>query len=91
MRRRRESENHRSRGPGDTLTRDSAKQRFINEVQMTSSLTHPNTVAVFDFGQTQEGELYLVMELLKGEPLSSRAARHGPQPHSQAPSPVRPI
>ncbi len=45
---------------------DSAKQRFINEVQMTSSLAHPNTVAVFDFGQTPEGTLYYAMEHLSG-------------------------
>ncbi len=45
---------------------ESAKQRFINEVQMTSSLAHPNTVAVFDFGQTPEGTLYYAMVHLSG-------------------------
>ena len=59
---------------------ESAKQRFINEVQITSSLTHPNTVAVFDFGQTPEGTLYYAMEHLNGVTLEDLVRISGPQP-----------
>jgi serine/threonine-protein kinase len=59
---------------------ETAKQRFKNEVQLTSSLTHPNTVAVFDFGQTPEGTLYYAMEYLNGVTLQELARISGPQP-----------
>lgn len=62
---------------------ESTKQRFINEVQMTSSLAHPNTVAVFDFGQTPEGTLYYAMEHLNGVTLEDLVRISGPQPLSR--------
>ncbi len=45
-------------------------KRFLNEARISSQLSHPNTVRVYDFGQTDEGLLYLVMERLRGEELS---------------------
>ena len=45
------------------------KRRFHREARMTSRLSHPNTVRVFDFGRTEEGRLYLAMELLDGPDL----------------------
>jgi serine/threonine protein kinase len=59
---------------------ESAKKRFHNEVQITSSLSHPNTVAVFDFGQTPEGTLYYAMEHLSGVTLEDLVRISGPQP-----------
>ncbi|MSP90848.1 MAG: serine/threonine protein kinase [Myxococcales bacterium] len=41
-------------------------QRFFAEAQVTASLKHPNTIRVFDFGQTEGGALYIAMELLSG-------------------------
>ncbi len=58
----------------------SAKKRFIEEVQITSRLTHPNTVAVFDFGETAEGTLYFAMEYLNGVNLDKLVHICGPQP-----------
>ena len=59
---------------------ESAKKRFHNEVQITSSLSHPNTVAVFDFGQTPEGTLYYAMEHLSGVTLEDLVRIAGPLP-----------
>lgn len=51
--------------------------RFLREARATSQLTHPNTVRVFDFGQSSEGTLFLVMEFLDGQPLSTLLAHTG--------------
>ena len=54
----------------DTRAMDErATARFEREAQLSSRLGHPNVVRVFDFGRTEHGELYLVMELLHGETL----------------------
>ncbi len=58
---------------------ESAKQRFEREVQITSGLTHPNTVAVYDFGETPEGTLYYAMEYLSGVTLEDLVPISGPQ------------
>jgi len=44
-------------------------RRFYREAQVTASLKHPNTVRVFDVGQTDDGALYIAMELLRGPTL----------------------
>jgi serine/threonine-protein kinase len=62
---------------GDRANDDSAKARFMREARANSLLASPNTVTVFDFGQSETGEFYLAMELLEGESLGQRLARVG--------------
>ncbi len=55
---------------GDELAR-----RFFKEAATTSRLSHPNTVRVFDFGQSERGDLFLAMERLVGETLMDQLSR----------------
>jgi serine/threonine protein kinase len=63
---------------------ESAVARFEREVQATSTLTHPNTIQVFDYGRTPEGVFYYAMELLEGTNLDVLVQRIGPLPEARA-------
>ena len=69
---------------GDRAVDDSAKARFMREARANSLLASPNTVPVFDFGQSESGEFYLAMELLEGESLGQRITRVGRLPAPMA-------
>jgi eukaryotic-like serine/threonine-protein kinase len=55
-------------------------ERFEREVQLTSMLSHPNTISVYDFGRTDEGSFYYAMEYLEGLDLQALVEKSGPQP-----------
>ncbi|CAN5470876.1 hypothetical protein BH09MYX1_BH09MYX1_11610 [soil metagenome] len=59
---------------------ENAVARFITEARAASRLNHPNSVAVIDFGKTSDGQLYLVMEYLRGKDLARVAYEEGPLP-----------
>lgn len=60
-----------------------AAARFMREARAMSALQSPHSVRLFDFGEAEDGSLYLVMELLAGESLRQRCAR-GPLPVAEA-------
>jgi serine/threonine-protein kinase len=67
-------------GPADKL----ALARFEREVRLSSSLSHPNTITIFDFGRAGEDTFYYAMEYLEGMDLERFVKRFGPIPASRA-------
>jgi eukaryotic-like serine/threonine-protein kinase len=55
-------------------------KRFLREAKLASRLGHPNAVGVIDFGQTDDGVCYLVMELVTGRTLDQVLASDGVLP-----------
>ena len=51
--------------PQVAKTPDSAA-RFLKEAKVSARVNHPNVIEILDVGQTEDGQLFLVMELLTG-------------------------
>jgi serine/threonine-protein kinase len=60
---------------GSLANNEETKKRFLMEAKLTAQLRSRHAVQVFDFGLTEDGQPYLVMELLHGEPLGNRIER----------------
>ncbi len=59
-------------------------RRFEREARATAALSSPHTIQVFDFGTTEQGNFYYVMELLTGRDLESLVRTFGPLPAHRA-------
>ncbi len=66
-----------------------ARERFLREARAAAAISHPNICQIHEIGE-HEGQPFLVMELLQGEPLSARLAR-GPVVAPEAVSILRPV
>ena len=66
------------------VARPEAIERFESEVQATATLSHWNTVEIFDYGRADDGTFYYVMEYLPGMDLEQIVTRFGPMPPPRA-------
>jgi hypothetical protein len=68
----------------EVVLRAGSIERFEREVRINAKLSHPNTVEIFDYGRTEDGTYYYVMEYLPGMSLANLVERHGPLPPGRA-------
>ena len=68
----------------DDLQEGEAIARFEREAQAAASIQHPNTVSVTDYGESEDGVFYLVMEYVEGETLHRLLRREGTLPVKRA-------
>jgi serine/threonine-protein kinase len=59
-------------------------ERFEREVRITATLSHPNTVEIYDYGRAEDGTYYYVMEYLRGLSFGELVERYGPLPAARA-------
>lgn len=71
----------------DGLSADESRRalrRFFKEARAIASLHHPHVIPLYDFGESERGDFYLVMELLPGKALSEVMHRDGPMELTRA-------
>ncbi len=68
----------------EVVLRAGTIERFEREVRINATLSHPNTVEIFDYGLTEDGTYYYVMEYLPGMSLGDLVERYGPLPPGRA-------
>ncbi len=61
-----------------------ARERLLVEARAAAALEHPNVCTVHEIGETEDGQLFIVMSLCKGETLKARLDREGPLPVAEA-------
>ncbi len=66
--------------PPEKISDETALERFKREARSASHLKHPNTVTIYDFGQTEDGSLFIVMEYLEGKFLDKLVKQEGAVP-----------
>lgn len=59
-------------------------KRFEREVRLSATLTHPNTITIYDFGRSSDDTFYYAMEYLEGLDLQRLVERFGPMPPERA-------
>jgi hypothetical protein len=69
--------------PG-TMNDPDAISRFNREAANASRINHPNVCAIYDFGETQDGLIYLAMEFIEGKSLTGLLEEHGTLPLPRA-------
>jgi serine/threonine-protein kinase len=69
---------------GEAKVRRLALARFEQEARITASLRSPHTIALYDFGVSEAGAFYYVMELLSGFDADSLVVHFGPMPAERA-------
>jgi len=62
----------------DSVDDPNLVERFRREALFASQLTHPNTITTYDYGKTEDGAFYIVMENLQGSPLGTFIKQNGP-------------
>ena len=65
-------------GADDAAETRLALKRFESEAQATAALTSPHTIRLFDYGATDDGRFYYVMELLEGRDMATLVEESGP-------------
>ncbi len=68
---------------------DEKIRRFEREARAAASLTHPNTIRIFEFGASDDGVLFIAMELLEGLDVEALVEVAGPLPPARAVKLVR--
>jgi serine/threonine protein kinase len=75
----------------DVAEGQDAEARFQLEAEAVSRLVHQNTVTLFDYGRTPDGETYMAMELLDGDSLDQVLRKTGPMEAARALRVVRQV
>jgi serine/threonine-protein kinase len=70
--------------PRERCNNKELEERFRSEARVIARLSHPNLVALHDFGVCSDGRPYYAMDLLEGETLHKRMERCGPLPYRTA-------
>jgi eukaryotic-like serine/threonine-protein kinase len=75
----------------DLSTDPGLVSRFFQEAKAVNEIRHPNIVDISDFGHTEDGSVYFVMELMEGQSLRDRLSVSGPMPIDQAVTTARQV